>query len=167
MDQELQHPSGECNGARSTSRNTGENASSKLPRVTTHAHSLADGSVISTDLVDRGYGEARRDFLFERAALAPNIVTNPPYIISLEFVRHAVSLAPAKVAMLLRLSWLEGGARGAFFSQHPPARVWVSSKRITIHRSDVSAEGGGMMAYAWFVWEAGVTDTRLGWINPA
>jgi phosphoribosylaminoimidazole-succinocarboxamide synthase len=50
MDQELQHPLGECNGARSTSRNAGENASSKLPRVTTHAHSLADGSVISTDL---------------------------------------------------------------------------------------------------------------------
>ena len=34
--------------------------------------------VISTDLIDRGYGEAPRDFLMEWTPRAPNIVTNPP-----------------------------------------------------------------------------------------
>ena len=34
--------------------------------------------VISTDLYDRGYGEADHDFL-ESWRKAPNIVTNPPY----------------------------------------------------------------------------------------
>lgn len=122
--------------------------------------------VVSTDLVARGYGESRRDFLMERAALAPNIVTNPPYVIALPFVRHALELATGKVAMLVRLSWLEGIERGRLFAERPPARVWVFSKRLTIYRSKLDEAGGGMVAYAWIVWEPGVTDTRLGWINP-
>lgn len=35
--------------------------------------------VVSTDLVDRGYGEPRVDFLMESRLLAPHIVTNPPF----------------------------------------------------------------------------------------
>ena len=37
----------------------------------------AGHEVISTDLMDRGYGENRVDFLMEWRPLAPNIVTNP------------------------------------------------------------------------------------------
>ena len=35
--------------------------------------------VISTDLVDRGYGTGRIDFLLEWQPRAPNVITNPPY----------------------------------------------------------------------------------------
>src|SRR5579859_3405497 len=35
--------------------------------------------VINTDLVNRGYGVPRVDFLMETKSLAPNIVTNPPF----------------------------------------------------------------------------------------
>lgn len=123
--------------------------------------------VVSTDLYDRGYGMAGRDFLAERVALAPNIVTNPPYCSStLAFVAHAISLATGKTAMLLRLSWLEGQKRGQFFRQCPPARVWVFSSRLTIHKNVIGDESGGVVAYAWMVWEPGATETRLGWIDP-
>src|SRR5882757_893058 len=35
--------------------------------------------VISTDLIDRGYGDGGVDFLSETAPRAKHIVTNPPY----------------------------------------------------------------------------------------
>ena len=35
--------------------------------------------VVSTDLIDRGYGEGGHDFLKSTTPLAKNIITNPPY----------------------------------------------------------------------------------------
>jgi hypothetical protein len=46
--------------------------------------------VISTDLIDRGYGEGGRDFLMEWQPRAPNIVTNPPFRWAIEFVDRAL-----------------------------------------------------------------------------
>ena len=45
--------------------------------------------VISTDLVDRGYGVSGRDFRLERELLAPAIVTNPPFKLTDSFVSQA------------------------------------------------------------------------------
>src|SRR4051812_35539618 len=42
-------------------------------------------TVISSDLVDRGYGPGNIDFPLEWQPRAPNIVTNPPYKLALEF----------------------------------------------------------------------------------
>lgn len=56
--------------------------------------------VSSTDLVDRGYGQPRRDFLFEHA-MAPDcqhIITNPPFKLGEQFWAKACDLAPGKVA---------------------------------------------------------------------
>jgi hypothetical protein len=36
-------------------------------------------TVISTDLVDRGYGHGGHDFLKSETPLGRNIITNPPY----------------------------------------------------------------------------------------
>lgn len=129
-------------------------------------------TVMSSDLVDRGYGEAGVDFLCDsiRSRRVPNVVTNPPYIVALPFVRRALEVATSKVAMLLRLSWLEGVERGKLFREHPPSRVWVFSKRLTIQRSecDIHRDAGGMVAFCWMVWDKADTsgETRLGWINP-
>lgn len=121
--------------------------------------------VLSTDLVDRGYGEPRVDFLMERAALAPNIITNPPFKLFVPFVERAVALATGKVAMLARITVLEGKARKAFYHKHPPSRVWVFSERLTFHRGGITTRGGGMLAFAWFVWEHGYSGKpELGWI---
>lgn len=126
-------------------------------------------TVIGTDLVARGYGEPRRDFLFERDLLAPAIITNPPFKLADEFVLHALSMGAEFVAMFMRLTWLEGRARhDSLWSKRPPARVHVFSQRLTLWRGDeVGRDAGGTIAFAWFVWQRGHSgDTALRWIAP-
>jgi hypothetical protein len=124
--------------------------------------------VFATDLIDRGYGEGGVNFLDQLALPVPNIVTNPPYRAAERFVCHALELAPAKLALLLRLAWLEGeGRRRRVFSAIPPARVHVLSARPTLwDGSDPNPrETGGAMAYAWFVWDRAHTGpTVLDWL---
>lgn len=122
--------------------------------------------VQSTDLVDRGYGWPRVDFLMEYTPLAPNIVTNPPYKNTAEFMKHALNLASGKVAFLLRLACLEGVERGEIYDARPPARIWVFRKRLVIWRNGIAtSDSGGMIAMAWFVWDRSHSGpTQLGWI---
>jgi len=120
---------------------------------------------VGTDLVDRGFGLTPVDFLFEQAARAPNIVTNPPFKLGVEFVRHALRLAPAKVAMLVQLRFLEGLERKRLFAERRPARVWVFSRRLPMPSGDEGGSAGGMLAFAWFVWDADRSaETKLGWL---
>lgn len=125
-------------------------------------------SVVSTDLVDRGYGEPRIDFLMERHTLAPNIVTNPPFKMAEEFARKAIDLSTGKVAILARLAWLESKGRRSFFEGTPLARVWVFAGRLGFDRGQIAETGrAGMIAFAWFVWEHGHEGPpTLGWISP-
>ena len=126
--------------------------------------------VVATDLVDRGYGMAGVDFLFEQQTRAPNIVTNPPYKLAEEFIVHAVKLASRKVAIFGRLGLLEGQARRAIWDTTPFARVWVFSRRIAFTKAGEQPYGskggkGGMIASAWYVWDCDhVGCPQLGWI---
>lgn len=125
-------------------------------------------NVMSSDLVNRGYGQSGVDFLMEYKQRAANIITNPPYKLAEEFTRRAIALADEKVAMLVRLAWLEGQERRKMFDQFPPARVWVFSKRITMWKDGEKPEGSadsGSVAYCWIVWQnPHSTRTQLGWI---
>lgn len=121
--------------------------------------------VVSTDLVDRGYGEARVDFLFCFNPRAANIVTNPPFKLNGPFMRRAVYLASGKVALLMRLGCLEGVERSRFYKKSPLARVWVFAARIQSMRNGDDLAPSGMIGFAWFVWEHGyVGKPTLGWI---
>jgi hypothetical protein len=126
----------------------------------------AGHTVISTDLVDRGFGEARRDFLMEWQPQAPNIITNPPFKLASEFVEKSLSLTTSKVAMFLRLAFLEGVERGGIFPSQPLARVWVMSRRVPMWRGEVRNEIGSLMAMAWFVWDHSHSGPpQLGWLD--
>jgi hypothetical protein len=125
--------------------------------------------VASTDLVDRGFGESRIDFLMEHKTRAPNIVTNPPFKLAVPFVRHALTLTAGKVAMLLKIAFLEGIERAELFANSPLARVHVFSRRLAFVPGGTSSarklDGGGMMAFAWFVFEHGYAGKpELGWL---
>ena len=52
-------------------------------------------NVYSSDIEDRGYGDAHINFL-EQTLPFPNIFTNPPFKYSTEFCIHAVKLAEKK-----------------------------------------------------------------------
>ena len=51
-----------------------------------------DHKVISTDLNDFGFGETGIDFLLESKMRAETIITNPPYKLANQFVRHAINM---------------------------------------------------------------------------
>jgi hypothetical protein len=121
--------------------------------------------VIASDLVSRGYGESRIDFLLEWTTRAPNIVTNPPFNMALEFADKSLRLASRKIALLVQLRFLEGIERGAFFDRSPPTRVWVFKRRLFMPSADPDGTRGGMMAFAWFVWDHRHEGPPvLGWI---
>ena len=127
-------------------------------------------NVRSTDLVYRGYGETEPlDFLNTKDVFDGDIVTNPPYKYALEFVRKSLDIVKHgnKVAMFLKLQFLESKSRKKLFLDSPPKTVYVCSSRI-----DCAANGefethkASAMAYAWFVWEKGFKgDPSIKWIN--
>lgn len=125
--------------------------------------------VASTDLVDRGYGLGGVDFL--AVATDPqinyDIITNPPYKYAREFVEKALNIvAPGrKVAMFLKLTFLEGQGRRELFRNNPPAAVYVSSSRLECGKNG-EFTGSSAVAYCWVVWFKGHQGpTYLKWIN--
>lgn len=125
-------------------------------------------TVVSSDLFDRGYGEAGIDFLNGHNRRASNIVTNPPYNAAEGFVRSGLRHSQKKFALLLRLAFLEGANRQrTIFSEAPPSRVWVFSERITFYPAGAVQKGTGTTAYAWFVWDKDAAGgTELKWLEP-
>jgi hypothetical protein len=113
--------------------------------------------VISTDLIDRGYGTPNVDFTLDYQTRADNVITNPPFKHAQQFVEHALSRTTGKVAILARLAWLEGSARKVFFESTPLRAVYVFSKRLPLWRgrAATAADSGGMIAFAWYVWQHG------------
>lgn len=123
--------------------------------------------VHSTDLYDRGYGKSGVDFFRQDVVCADAIVTNPPYRYAKEFVEHAIELDVRKVAMFLKLTFLEGQARRKLFEKHPPRYVFVFSKRIqvAINGDPEMFKKSSAACYAWFVWEKGYGGApSIGWI---
>lgn len=125
--------------------------------------------VESRDLVDRGYG-TQADFLsIDNQEWDGDIITNPPYSFAQEFVEKALRIIPDghKVAMFLKITFLEGKKRKFLFRNTPPLRVWVSSSRLKCAMNgDFEAVGGSAACYAWFIWEKGYRgDTIVKWFN--
>lgn len=127
--------------------------------------------VKATDLIDRGYGLGGVDFLSENIEFYGDIITNPPYKYAKEFVEHAIETVADgyKVAMFLKLQFLEGKTRKVFFQKYPPKRVYVASGRLMCAKNGefekMKAGVGSAIAYAWFVWEKGFAgNPQIAWI---
>ncbi len=129
----------------------------------------AGHSVLATDLIDRGYGIGGFDFLNCNEPWDGDIITNPPYKYAQEFVEHAMELVSdgAKVAMFLKLQFLEGKARKALFEKYPPKTVYVSSSRLICAKNgDFESVTSSAVAYCWYVFVKGWTgDTTIKWFN--
>jgi hypothetical protein len=119
--------------------------------------------VHATDLVDYGLGEDSRsgiDFLMQSAAPpgVEGIITNPPGRLADKFVRHAITLAPPFVVMLLRLAFLESVRRSDILeSGSGLARIHVFRNRLPMmHRHGwAGPRASSAIPFAWFVWEHG------------
>ena len=131
--------------------------------------------VKSTDIIDRGYdGTEIQDFLEAKKSDYKNdyprdIITNPPYKYAKEFVEHAldISMAGTKIAMFLKLTFLESQARRQLFEKYPPEKIYVFSGRVKCAKNgDFDTIGSSAVAYAWFVWTKGFQGCPIvKWIN--
>lgn len=127
--------------------------------------------VFSSDIVDRGYEDSVTiDFLNADRKNHMDIITNPPYKLAKEFVEHALDISDngVKVAMFLKLTFLESQSRRALFEKYPPKKVYVSSNRLLCAKSGdfEKHKNEKAIAYCWFVWEKGYTgDTVVKWFN--
>lgn len=127
--------------------------------------------VISTDLIYRGYGDPEPLNFLEETLLdfEGDIITNPPYKYALDFVKQALNSVQygKKVAMFLKLQFLEGKGRKQFFLENPPKTVYVSSSRLNCAKNGKFEDySSSAVAYAWFVWEKGFCgDPIIKWIN--
>lgn len=130
-------------------------------------------NVRASDIVDRGYPNTEIiDFLTYDKPITTDIITNPPYKIASSFVKHALELVNngVKVAMFLKIQFLEGKERKKLFTEYPPKTIYVSSSRLLCAKNGefekMIAGGGSAVAYAWFVWVKGYKgDTVVKWIN--
>ncbi len=133
--------------------------------------------VIATDLIDYhspDQDHAGRDFLLERRAPegVEIIVTNPPFKLAAQFAAHALSLSP-RVAMLLRLTFLESTRRNAILDGGQLARVHVFRNRLPMMHRDGWAGNrvSNPTAFAWYVWQRGYRGKpeidRISWNRGA
>lgn len=134
-------------------------------------------SVLSTDIIDRTGHTQVLDFLTTKSTpekeFNGDIITNPPYKYAQEFVEHALDLIcpENKVAMYLKLTFLEGKKRQRLFSQKNLKTVYVMTCRMGCAKNGEFANKeqqteAGAVAYAWFVWEKGYNgDPVIKWIN--
>lgn len=125
--------------------------------------------VVASDLIDRGYGDVKNFYEIE-SSNGCDIITNPPYKEQRPFAEHALEILPegGKLAMFLKIQFLESMDRYEFFKKYPPKRIWVFSKRArTAKNGDFSNIGSALACFAWFVWEKGFTGKpEVGWILP-
>lgn len=126
-------------------------------------------NVYSTDLIDRGYQNELLDFLGTDKKWHGDIITNPPFKYTTEFVLRGLDALQngRKLALFLKINYLSGKRRyKEIYSKVPPYRVYVFSGRRACSRNN-RPEGykHGAMDYCWMIWEKGkIGPTDLRWI---
>ena len=124
----------------------------------------------SSDLFDRGYSGAEiLDFRRQWDKWDGDILTNPPFRYAQEFVEKGLECVNEgrKVAMLLRIQFLEGKKRRNLFREQPPQKICVWSERIAcaMNGDFISIKHGSPMMFAWFVWVKGFQgDPIIKWL---
>jgi len=98
-----------------------------------------------------------------------DIITNPPYKLSTEFVYKAMNILQdgSKLAMFLPILYLESRTRKELFKQYPPMKIYVSSGRLkTAMNGEFDKYSSSIKCYAWFIWQQGYSGpTIIKWIN--
>jgi hypothetical protein len=127
----------------------------------------------SSDLIDRKYSDEILDFLAidNLEQWNGDIITNPPFKYAMQFVEKSLSLIPEgrKVAMFLRVQFLESKERKQFFKNYPVKTVYIASGRIQCAMNgdfEKLGKTSSAACYCWFIWEKGFSgDTTLKFFN--
>ena len=112
------------------------------------------------------FGEKGKDIFTYPEKSFNNIITNPPYIIAQKVIEKSLNITRNKVAMLLKLSFLESKGRYNFFKEYPLKKVLVFCKRVQMYpEGTIKPKNSGTIAYAWYVWDWAYTgQPMIEWI---
>ncbi|MBE9561782.1 MAG: NAD(P)-dependent oxidoreductase [Proteobacteria bacterium] len=128
-----------------------------------------DYIVESMDLIDRGYGRTGIDFLKHNYTWSGDIITNPPFKHAVEFIKHSLDILPVgnKVAMFLKILFLETDGRKQLFLKYPPKVIYILANRLCCAKDgDFVKNNTKAVGYAWYVFEKGFKgDTIVKWVN--
>lgn len=133
-------------------------------------------NVESSDLVNRGYGDRFCSIMDYKGPIKKDIITNPPYKYATDFVRKSLEIVDTgyRVAMFMKLTFLETVKRYELFKEYPIEKIYVSSKRtgcvkdgkFTIRDKNGDLDGCGAVCFAWFIWTKGYSgDTTVHFFN--
>ena len=131
-------------------------------------------SVRNSDIVDRLHkGTIEEiDFLNYQGEWDGDIITNPPYKYAKQFVEKALEIVTDghKVAMFLKLTFLESKTRRELFDKYPFETLYVSSSRLQCAKNGdfetYHSGTGTAVAYGWYIWTKGFTGVpKIKWFN--
>lgn len=117
------------------------------------------------DLIDRAHGVYPvRDYLADDTSY-PGIVTNPPFNIAIDIVRHALKTTRhgGRVAIVAQAKFLFSQERHPLFTDRQCERVYILSRRPSMPPGALLLEkgeacrGGGFHDFMWIVWRVGKT----------
>ena len=120
-----------------------------------------NSEIVSTDLIDRGFGTGGIDFLtHDYGRKFDNVITNPPFKIIKPFIEKALDVTNDKVVIFAKLQLLESKSRYELFKTTPLKYVYVHVDRVSPYRGGEPLDEKGKpwsstMAFAWFVWQHG------------
>lgn len=143
-------------------------------------------NVISTDLIDRGYGRGGIDFFTNYTVIDSDVITNPPYGLATEFVAHLLTHTTGnhKFALFLKLQFLEGQDRfKKIFSLKKLKKIYIFSKRVACYKNDdryqknndgaikLDKDGNKLklqsaVCYTWAIFETNYNGLpEIDWVN--
>lgn len=111
--------------------------------------------VISSDLYDRGFGYTGFDFLGSVGVpeSCNTIITNPPYALADDFVKHAMDVLPigGRYFALMNLSYLAGQKRfNEIYNNGYLRAIHVYPHRINCYKNNENTGHSSPVSYAWF-----------------
>ena len=135
-----------------------------------------EASIPCLDLVDRGYTDTIvRDFLkWKPYKQFDCIISNPPYSLAREFIEKSLKLLRnnGKMAMFLKIQFLESSKRKDLFDTYPPKYIYVFRNRMATWNNgnsvdpDTGKKWATTMCHAWFIWEKNSkTEPVVRWLD--
>lgn len=113
-------------------------------------------NVHSTDLIDRGYGQVEDFFAHKTTDRNKAIITNPPFNLAADFIRHALEVIQTPyLALLLKSTFWHAKRRYELFQTHTPSVIYPMT-----WRPDFMKRGAPTMDCSWVVWDRSRNSTR-------
>lgn len=108
-------------------------------------------ATIATDLVpDPAHRVTGQNLLTCQRAYSPVVVTNPPFALAADMIRHLLGdLGCTYVALLLKATYWHAEKRTGLWRWRTPVRIYALNWRL-----DCLGLGNPTMEFIWVVWDA-------------